>query len=159
LTNAHEGNLHEKGIVEVSASGTFWSDIPPKEVVDFKSSLQGFATPNVANSWIQIDFRNYRLIPTHYSVRNRIDVDGNHLRNWVVEGSEDGTTWIELDRHENDCVLRGVGGAHTFSISHPSRFPMIRMIRLHQTGVNSNGNDWLVLKSIEFFGQLICPAQ
>jgi E3 ubiquitin-protein ligase HECTD1 len=116
-------------------------------------------TPNVANSWIQIDFRNYRLIPTHYSVRNRIDHDSCHLRNWVVEGSEDGTRWIELDRHENDCVLRGVGGVHTFSISHSSQFPMIRMIRLRQTGVDSSGYDHLILKSIEFFGQLILPAQ
>jgi hypothetical protein len=40
-----------------------------------------------------------------------------------------------------------------------AQFPMIRMIRLGQTGVNSRGYHFLILKSIEFFGQLIFPAQ
>jgi hypothetical protein len=88
LTNEVEGNVREKGSIEVSVSGIHWSDIPLKDIVDFEGSLRGFATPCVENSWIQIDFRDYRIIPIHYSVRSRMDGHANHLRNWAVEDSE-----------------------------------------------------------------------
>jgi hypothetical protein len=74
----------------------------------------------------------------------------------VVEGSDCGTKWIEIDRRENDCGLTGQGGVKTFSISNPSQF---RIIRIRQIGVNSYGSHCLVLKWIEFFGQLISPIQ
>jgi hypothetical protein len=74
----------------------------------------------------------------------------------VVEGSDCGTKWVEIDRREKDCGLTGVGGVKTFSISNPSQ---IRMIRIRQTGVNSSGHHHLILKWIEFFGQLLSPIQ
>jgi hypothetical protein len=83
------GNVKKKDTVKVSASGTFWSDYPPKTVVNFKSSSKTFTTANVANLWIRIDFRNYCIDPTHDLIRTRTEWDGYHPRSWVIEASSD----------------------------------------------------------------------
>jgi hypothetical protein len=157
LTEKRGGNLQEKGAVEVSASGTEWSDCPLKHILDFKSISKGFATDSVTNSWIRIDFLNYQINPTHYSIRTRTDWDGCHPRSWVIEGSDDsGRNWIELDRQSQNCELNGLGVVRTFSIVNNST---VRSIRIRQTGVDSNGYNHLVLKCIEFFGNLLPSSQ
>jgi hypothetical protein len=156
LTGECDGNVHEKGIVEVSASGIHWSDCPLSIVVDFKSSSPKFGTPNVTNSWILIDFRNSRINPTHYSIRSRTDEDWYHLRSWVVEGSNNGENWVNLDVRENNCDLTGSGAIHTFAVGNPGAFGIIQ---IRQTGTNSGNCHYLQLKSVEFFGTLLRATQ
>jgi hypothetical protein len=50
LTGKCGGNVHDKGIVEVSASSVYWSDCPAKVVVDFNSSARRLGTANAVNS-------------------------------------------------------------------------------------------------------------
>jgi hypothetical protein len=138
-------------------SSTVWSDCSLKNILDFKSTSKGFATKNVTNSWIRIDFLNYQINPTHYSILTRTDWDGCHLRSWVIEGSNDsGQNWTELDRQSQNCELNGVGVVRTFSIVNNST---VRSIRIRQTGVDSNGYNHLILKCIEFFGTLLPSNQ
>jgi hypothetical protein len=151
-------NLHENNIVRVTASSAHWSatDRLLKDVVDFKSSSRGFAANNGANSWICFDFKNHRIKPTHYSVRSRTDNDWNHLRSWVFEGSNDGASGWELDRHANDTRLNGQGSTATFAIDKSNE---VGLIRIRQTGVNSSGDNHLIVKSIELFGTVIAGVQ
>jgi hypothetical protein len=156
LTGECGGNVHNKDTIEVSASGICWSDSPLSVVVDFKSNSRGFATTNVTNSWIRIDFRKYRIKPTHYSIRSRTDGDSNHLRSWVVEGSNKRENWVNLDVRENNCDLTGSGAVQTFVIGNPGEF---MIIQIRQTGANSSGNHYVFVKSIEFFGALLGTIQ
>jgi hypothetical protein len=119
LTGECGGNVHDKGIIEVSASGICWSDSPLSVIVDFKRNSRQFAPTNVTNSWIRIDFRNYRIKPAHYSIRSRTDGDCHHLRSWLVEGPNNGENWVNLDVRENNCDLTGSGAVHTFAIGNP----------------------------------------
>jgi hypothetical protein len=80
LTGQCGGNLKEKRAMKVSANGTLWANSPLKVFADLKSSWKAFATPNVANSWIQIDSLNYRINPTHDSIRTRTEYDHDHPR-------------------------------------------------------------------------------
>ena len=79
--------------------------------------------------------------------------EGNgHLKNWVLEVSDDDNNFTEIDRHENCDLLNGKLKTATFEVSHstPARF-----VRLKQTGKNWRGDNFLVLNQIEFSG-IIC---
>jgi hypothetical protein len=151
LTRTFRGNIHDLGVVTVSASSQQCSDCGVAVLVDFSSGLRGFATLNQPDSWICIDFKTRCINPTHYSVRTRTDGDSCHPRSWILEGSNDGETWIPLDSRENNRELSGLGCVKTFSTANP-RF--VRSIRIRQTGYCSASNDHLVFKSLEFFGSL-----
>jgi hypothetical protein len=143
------GNVHDQGIVEVSASDRQWSECGVAVVVDFNSDLKGFATPNSENSWICIDFKARVVRPTHYSIRTRTDGSGQQLRSWALEGSNDNKEWIVLDTRQDNHELKGTGCVKTFSVENPST---VRWIRIRQTGPNKDRNHHLILKSLEFFG-------
>jgi hypothetical protein len=145
------GNLHDYGIVTVSASSQASSYCPVQLIVDFNISLNYFATKNEPNSWICIEFKNHRIKPTHYSIRSRTDGDVHHLRSWNLEGLTDDGKWVRLDCRTWNTDLAGAGVVRTFSIGSVCE---VRSVRLQQTGLNSSNNNNLVLKSIEFFGEL-----
>jgi hypothetical protein len=92
--------------------------------------------------------------PTHYTLRSRRDANAHHLRFWTLEGSLDGSKWIELDRRENNTELNGQGAIATFRVS---RSDSVHMIRLRQLGKNSDNCDYLIVSAIEVFGVLIEP--
>jgi hypothetical protein len=94
--------------------------------------------------------------PTHYTLRSPRDDNYNHLRFWTLEGSRDGSEWIELDRRENNTELNSQGAIATFPVS---RSDEVHMIRLRQLGKNSNDNDYLQVSAIEIFGVLVEPKQ
>jgi hypothetical protein len=93
---------------------------------------------------------------THYSIRNRRDYDGSHLRSWTLEGSQDGLIWVKIDDRMNDTSLNSQGAISSFSISEEFQSEF-RMIRLRQTEENSYAGDNLVVNAIEFFGVLKEP--
>jgi hypothetical protein len=154
LTKKHGGHVLDRFIVSITASSSenpqSW---PLRNVADFDNQTM-FATQNVPNSWICYDFKTNRIKPTHYSIRSRRDGDCYHLRSWILEGSLDSKTWIELDRQENNTKLNGQGGISTFVIPRSSK---VRLIRLRHIGKNSTGNDYLIVNAIEIFGDLAEP--
>lgn len=46
------------------------------------------------NSWVVVDFKTMKIIPTHYSVRHYITFDTECLRNWRFEASDDSTDGV-----------------------------------------------------------------
>jgi hypothetical protein len=125
--------------------------------VDLKNSWKAFATPHLAHSWILIDFLNYRINPTHYSIRTRAEYDHDHPRSRAIKGSNDSRqNWTELDRRSHNYDLKAVDPLPKFSVANRSG---IRSIRIWQTGMTSNENNYLVLKCIEFFDALLPSDQ
>ena len=56
-------------------------------------------TDNESSSWICLDFKEKRLFPTGYSLKSG---EWCHLIHWVIEGSDDGCSWNELDRRDTE---------------------------------------------------------
>jgi hypothetical protein len=149
LSREFGGSVHDQGVVEVLASGQHWPECGVSVVADFKSDLKGFATANSKNSWICFDFKTAFIRPTHYSIRTRTDDDCHQPRSWVLEGSNDNKEWIILDTRQDNQELTGTGCVKTFSVENVAT---VRWLRIRQTGPNKNGNHYLILKSLEFFG-------
>ena len=74
-----------------------------------------------------------------------------HLKSWILEVSNDGQNYFEIDRHENCDILNKSGETATFkfSCSSPQRF-----VRLTQIGPNSKNNNILSIYYIDFSGFL-----
>ena len=99
--------------------------------------------------WICFDFKDKTVRLTKYSVKS----GGCHyLHDWVIEGSNDGSNWQELDRR-NTQDLNEKFIAKTCECSRASG-NSFRYLRLRQMGKNSGGNDQIQLSEIEFFGIL-----
>jgi hypothetical protein len=75
-----------------------------------------------------------------------------HLKNWVIEGSIDGTSWSELDRRENNTDLNNSYAVKTFNVCKVDTF---RMIRLRQIGPNHGNNNYLIFTAFDLFGLLM----
>jgi hypothetical protein len=107
----------------------------------------------VPNSWIQFDFLDHAFSLEHYTVRTFVGApDSGHLKNWIVEGSNNEKEWVEIDRRENSTELNARKAIHTFKCGNKSG--IYRYIRLRQNGLNHNGSNFLFLGNVEFFGAI-----
>ena len=150
LTRECGGNVHKKGVVEVTASGCCWGPHNElKNAVELGTNTW-FGSKNEPNSWICYDFKESRVEPTSYSIRS---ARGSFPRSWVFEVSNDGKEWKVADRRDNNSELNARCVTRMFDIRTcpGGRF---RFVRLLQTGKNSYGNDELWLSSLEVFGTL-----
>jgi hypothetical protein len=90
---------------------------------------------------------------TDYCLRH--DHNGNNyaLRNWRLEGSNNGQTWTTLRNHANDTTL----AAQPMS---EANWPVencgvcYRFFRIFQYGKNSDNYDYLMCAGIELYGDL-----
>ena len=144
LTCEYGGNVCDKGIVNVMGTCEYQD-----RLVDL-SALCG-CTSECKDSWICYDFIDRGVIPKSYSVRSS-DSD-NHLKSWVIEVSNDGYSWTEIDRRENNNELNDKFALSNFKISHVPR-KSFRFFRLRQTGENHKGTYAFSVSSLEIFGTL-----
>lgn len=162
LTKESGGNVVLNGTVVVTSSSKsgFQERTNLFSIVDLHNKQNYFQTGGHDNSWIKLDFVDKKIHPTHYSLRNRNDYEGNHsLKNWVIEGtninSDNDNDWKLLDSHQNDSYLNGANTCHTYQISQQNdEKEYYRYLRIRQTGQNSSGHNCITLSAIEFFGSL-----
>jgi hypothetical protein len=148
LTGKYEGNVSDREIVSVSSSSCH-SSYPARHAVDLQTTTY-FQSDNSPNQWLCYDFKHQKVQPTHYSIH--APSSNFYLRCWVLEGSLEGSTWNEIDRHTNDATTNNEHPIGTFKISNSIAY---RYIRLRQTGKTANGSDSLILHGFEIFGKLI----
>lgn len=158
LTEKCGGNVSDKGIVKVTSLSETTS--LAKNVVDLQNNRNYFQSRNQQNTWLQYDFIENRIIPTHYSIRTRHDYDMDHPRNWVIEGSNTGgnneNEWVILDSRQNDTELNGKNVSYTFDIEPTQGNEKgFRYLRIRQTGVESSNGNWLTFSALEYFGIFI----
>ena len=150
LTRKCSGNVHEKGVVEVTASSCYASaNSMPKNVVEL-GTKSWFASEDKPNSWICYDFKDQRVAPTSYSI---VTAGSPYPISWALEVSNDGTTWQVTDHRDNNFDLSASFITRNFVISTPPR-GSFRFIRLRLTGKNQRGDDHLNISSLELFGAL-----
>ena len=155
LTRQYGGNVHDKGIVNITAESSSYHDEPPKNVADLGTSSR-YASEDKENQWICYDFKDRTVAPTSYSIMSQDSGHGgNHLRAWVLEGSNDGDTWTILDKRDNNCDLNASLVTCNFQIAQPLQ-DGFRFIRLRQTGKNNGISPCYTMRfsSLEIFGVL-----
>ena len=98
---------------------------------------------------------------TSYSVKS---YDGGqnygHLRNWIVEVSNDKEHWEIVDQYDNDSILRAANVIKTFNTKQTKSF--YQFIRLRSTGTSWNNKDNfydLYFPLFEIYGKLKQPKQ
>jgi hypothetical protein len=144
------GNVHTNGIVSITSSSDGYNAC--HQVVDYDWTGYWLSN-NEANSRIQFDFKNRRILPSHYTLKSDNE-GGHHLLKWSLDGSNDGTSWTNLDRRETND-LNGNRLVKSYACqSIESSSPSFRFIRLTQTGLNSSGCHYLMLTNLEFFGKV-----
>jgi hypothetical protein len=150
LTRTAGGNAHDRGIVDVSASSV-WPNFVARNAVDLDQN-NSYESMNQPNQWLCYDFKDRRIRLTDYSIAAH--TNNYFLRSWVVEGSEDGSTWTTLDERQNNNDANSSHPIATFKVDQ-SRDLEWRFIRLRQTGKCSSNYDYLILFGFEVFGSVI----
>ncbi|CAF0935438.1 unnamed protein product [Didymodactylos carnosus] len=79
------------------------------------------------NGWIQFDFKNYRIKPSKYCIRNSYIYDSYFLRTWNLLGSNDELNWTIIKEHVDDSTVSQVmNGTTSWDIDeqrlHPFKF-------------------------------------
>jgi hypothetical protein len=149
LTRTAGGNVHDQGIVDVSASSVN-GNYPARNAVDL-GQQNYFHSENQPNQWLRYDFKDRRIRLTDYSIAAH--TSDWFLRSWVVEGSEDGSTWTTLDERQNNNDANSSHPIATFRVERSKELEW-RFIRLRQTG-KCNNYDCLILFGFEVFGLVI----
>ena len=157
LTRECGGNVHDKGVVEVTASSYASSDpdktYEPKNVAELGTETL-FWSKNLEQQWICYDFKNKHVAPTSYSIMSCTDRRGGwHPRSWVLEASNDKSTWTLLDQRDDNSDLNDRSVTCHFSLKNQAQM-MFRFVRLRQTGRNHHNSDSFALASLEIFGTL-----
>jgi hypothetical protein len=145
LTQTGFGSVHPRGVVGITASSTKWNSV--EQVADHGWGSY-WVSNNTANQWVRFDFRGSCVALSGYTLKS--GTGSQHLVKWVVEASNDGELWIELDRQDTQ-ELNGNNVVKRFRC--PSG-QFYRYIQIRQTGLNSKGTHAMSLCNIEFFGKL-----
>lgn len=159
LTKESGGNVAVNGTVKVTASSIQMSGQEPKFAVDFDDLKNYFHSNSEQNSWLQFDFGERKVRPTHYSIKSRPDGGKGyyHLKNWTIEGSNTANEkdWKTLDTRNDITCLDGSNAIHTFDIQtrlNPDEY--FRYLRIRITGPNSGNCYHLILSALEYFGSI-----
>jgi hypothetical protein len=144
------GNPHDKGII--CATGTpEYDSSQAKNAADLQTD-SFFFSKDLAGQWLCYDFKEMRVAVTHYILRShKHSAGGKNLRSWVIEGSEGGENWIELDRRDNEASLNSSKSVKSFEVRNVIE---CRFIRLRETGPNWEGNNHVLLQAFDLFGGL-----
>jgi hypothetical protein len=145
----HGGNVQDKGIVTITAKSVY-SDDPKYAVRNIadRPPDSRFCSKHEPGQWICWDFREICVQPTHYTIKSQ----WNRPKSWLVESSQDGENWVEIDRRTDNGDVNEASWTASFAVCNSVE---CRFIRLTQTGKNHAYTDHLGINSVEFFGTLL----
>ena len=155
LYSKSSGNIEK--VINFTASSNDWDNneaFKPRSVALFNQSGNYFVSGNHGNEWICLDFKEHKIIPTHYTIRSSKYRVGNwHPKSWVVEASNDNKTWTVIDQQQNCSYLNVPRYVHTFNINKQQNNDY-QYIRLRQFS-NCRNSDYLAIEEFEIYGSLI----
>ena len=146
-------NPHTSGMV-VAAMSRIQSGSAERFVQHHHDGNHNY-TDKKNNSWMAVDLGEGRtLVPDHYCLRSGKHPGAHKLRNWELQGSEDGNQWHTLLRHDNDTSL-GDAAFSTAAWPVEADGRSFRHFRVHQHGQNSSSSQHLMCCGIELYGTLV----
>jgi hypothetical protein len=157
LTRECGGNVHEC-VVVITASSVLETEHAPMNAVDLTTEqvfgsdvmTMGSNVPHARNNWIQFDFKERRVVPTHCAIR--ACPYSNRIKSWVLEGSLDGESWLEIDKRENTVDLAEARTTCMFTCNTNVECSLVRLVNI---GKSHAGDDNVVIAALELFGSLI----
>jgi hypothetical protein len=154
LNEECSGNACTKGLVDITASSLQRGSC--YQLVDY--SWEGeLNTNNQADSWMCLEFKTGRAIIDSYSIKSF--PGSSWPKNWVIEVSDDKSSWAAIDRRENTTVLCAPMATHHFECQSPNGY-QCKCVRMRNIGLTHGNNHYLCLCNIEFFGHFMknCPS-
>jgi hypothetical protein len=104
------------------------------------------------NNWVCYDFKERRIVPTHYAARkNDSHPDCSHLKSTLAETSADGESWRKVAHEEDNEHLNYRCVIGTFAVAGGGDSPFIRLVNI---GRNHCRIDDVVIDVEEIFGSL-----
>jgi len=100
-------------IVTCTTSGLH--DGSPENICDRSPATT--RTSSGVGAWHKIDLGAHSILPTHYTLRHGYDNKNYSLRNWQLQGSTDGTTWMPLRTHVDDMSLNAAWATASWPIA------------------------------------------
>eukprot|EP00667_Euglena_gracilis_P002998 EG_transcript_3008 len=135
----------------------------PSDIVAPVFEFQVCYTENEPNAFASVDLRTYRACVTHYALAHRHSGPGRparepytgyFIRNWEMQGSDDGQTWDLLSEHKNDSMINKF---RPYSIANvkvePKKFYRHFRVRVVDPG-NSQGTHALIISCLELYGRV-----
>jgi hypothetical protein len=154
LTDQCGGNVHDRGVVNITSLSCARHDQHPKNAADFKGHSL-FVSDGKPNEWLCYSFPWGLVYLTGYALRSQYIVGGRcNLKTWVIETSMDGDSWEIVDRRTDNYELDRRDVTVWFDIE-PNFHRECRFVRLRQTGKSHYNNDSVYLQSFELFGDLL----
>jgi hypothetical protein len=163
LTRKCGGNVHKQKVVAVTSSR-----VPSGRDAHAARNVADLATTSVfcsccrnakadiqqaPNNWICYDFKDHRVLLTHYSIRAFVDGGDwqymGFMKSWRIEVSINGDNWTVIDRKENNTVLHQQGVTGTFEVEKTERGRFVKLVHI---GRNTNQDDMLCICAFELFG-------
>ena len=146
------GNPHLRGLVAITSSGDFrnhcWQVIDP----DWNDYYQ---TTNVLGSFIQIDFKQSKVLLEGYSVLLCPPGNGwatTSFPEWVIEISDDHITWTVVGVRM--AVYSYPGEVASFELGNPRENRVCRYVRFRDVTRDNYFDHYLAFRRIEVFGRL-----
>jgi hypothetical protein len=111
-------------------------------------------TDDEPGSWVAVQLA-VAVALKGYDLRHGGTSAQNHvLRNWNLEGSNNGVEWVVLHRHANDTSLAATGhSTASWEVDNPDGLAFSRF-RIIMTGPSSNGNHYLFMMGLELYGRV-----
>ena len=150
LTHQCGGNVSDKGIVSVTATGATWG--PAKNVVDLDST-NFYGSKDTQDSFIKYNFNSKKVRPFSYLIKsNGWSKDDRHPKSWVIEGSntDSSNDWTVMDPRTDCMLLNEPNASHCFTVQKSDKF--YQFLRIRQTGKNTSNNYYFIISSLEYFG-------
>lgn len=96
----------------------------PSNVALFDDQSKSFVSSSAQNNWLCFNFKKHLVNPTNYTIRTiNWWTSVKHPKSWLIECSNDNSSWEVVDDVNECSELRGCGLVHTFKIKkQPSKF-------------------------------------
>lgn len=153
-------NPAQYGLVQVTSSeGKTLPYGKLEDILSRDSISLNCHTKDNKKAWFAIDLGVY-IIPTAYTLRHARGYGRSALRNWLLQGSKDGSTWTTLSTHVDDKSLVEPGSTATWPINCATDDSVwYRHIRIQQNGRNASGQThYLSLSGFEIYGRVVGVA-
>jgi len=152
LITALDGIIQTLGTVTATAS----SSVVGSAASAIDGNLgTGWVSSSSAGNSLQLDFgAGNSILPYIMGMRGRVDSNDQHPKNFIVEHSDNGSTWTTALTPDPTVVeARWLNGAFMpFFFDQSTGFHRYWQIR--STGLNCSGADYLSIGEVEFWGDL-----
>lgn len=158
LTSKTGGNIHKNGTITLTSDNTSsssFSDQLPETILDLNNDNWFGAKSGSKDYWLCFDFKDRKVEISSYTIQSYSFKSG-HLKNWVLETSENSLDWKIIDQHMGDPSLNGESRVSSFNVG---KNDFSRFVRIRQIGEFWRYERFISpgFSKIEFYGRLKSP--